>query len=136
MVCSVSTKLQALGFKPSKVDIALFFYNKGNVTIFLLIYVDDIIVASSSPQATAALLQDLNSEFALKDLGELHYFLGIEVSKLNGGILLTQEKYTHYRKRVLRQQFRAVGEDSNPVGEGFPNRVSEFLLGKNRWRFK
>jgi hypothetical protein len=80
MVCSVSTKLQALGFKPSKVDIALFFYNKGNVTIFLLIYVDDIIVASSSPQATAALLQDLNSEFALKDLGELHYFLGIEVS--------------------------------------------------------
>jgi histone deacetylase 1/2 len=56
--------------------------------------VDDIIVASSSPQATAALLQDLNSEFALKDLGELHYFLGIEVSKLNGGILLTQEKYT------------------------------------------
>jgi hypothetical protein len=35
--------------------------------------------------------------------------------------------------RVLRQ---AVGEDSNPVGEGFPNRVSEFLLGKNRWRFK
>jgi hypothetical protein len=42
----------------------------------------------------------------------------------------------HYRKRVLRQQLRAVGEDSNPVGEGFPNRVSEFLLGKNRWRFK
>jgi hypothetical protein len=25
---------------------------------------------------------------------------------------------------------------SNPVGEGFPNRVSEFLLGKNHWRFK
>jgi hypothetical protein len=42
----------------------------------------------------------------------------------------------HNRKRVLRQQLRAVGEDSNPVGEGFPNRVSEFLLGKNRWRFK
>jgi hypothetical protein len=44
--------------------------------------------------------------------------------------------YCHYRKRVLRQQLRAVGEDSNPVGEGFPNRVYEFLLGKNRWRFK
>jgi hypothetical protein len=43
---------------------------------------------------------------------------------------------SHYRKRVLCQQLRAVGEDSNPVGEGFPNRVSEFLLGKNRWRFK
>jgi hypothetical protein len=38
--------------------------------------------------------------------------------------------------KALRQQLRAVGEDSNPVGEGFTNRVSEFLLGKNRWRFK
>jgi hypothetical protein len=44
--------------------------------------------------------------------------------------------WLHNRKRVLRQQLKAVGEDSNPVGEGFPNRVSEFLLGKSRWRFK
>jgi hypothetical protein len=42
----------------------------------------------------------------------------------------------HNRKRVLRQQLKAVGEDSNTVGEGFPNRVSELLLGKSRWRFK
>ena len=32
-------------------------------------------------------------EFALKDLGELHYFLGIEVKKVHDGIVLTQEKY-------------------------------------------
>jgi hypothetical protein len=44
--------------------------------------------------------------------------------------------FRHYRKRVLRQQLKAVGKDSNPVGEGFPNRVSEFLLGQSRWRFK
>jgi hypothetical protein len=42
----------------------------------------------------------------------------------------------HNRKRVLRQQLKVVGEDSNTVGEGFPNRVSELLLGKSRWRFK
>jgi hypothetical protein len=47
----------------------------------VLIYVDDIIVASSTQQATEALLRDLKSDFALKDLGELHYFLGIEVKK-------------------------------------------------------
>jgi histone deacetylase 1/2 len=38
-------------------------------------------------------LQDLNKEFALKDVGNLHYFLGIEVNKIHEEIVLTQEKY-------------------------------------------
>ena len=70
----LSTKLQQLGFRPSKGDTSLFFYKKGNITIFMLIYVDDIIVASSSQEATTTLLNDLRSDFALKDLGDLHYF--------------------------------------------------------------
>jgi hypothetical protein len=64
------------------------------VKIYLLVYVDDIIVASSSSQVVTTLLQDLGNEFALKDLGALRYFLGIEVSQLKDGILLSQEKYT------------------------------------------
>jgi hypothetical protein len=40
-------------------------------------------------------LKQLNEEFALKDLGDLHYFLGIEVSKARDGIILTQEKYVN-----------------------------------------
>lgn len=59
----------------------------------MLIYVDDISVTGSSQKAIAALLQDLKKDFALKDLGELHYFLGIEVSQGKDGILLSQEKY-------------------------------------------
>lgn len=43
---------------------------------------DDIIVASSSKDATKVLLRDLEKDFALKDLGELHYFLSIEVKKV------------------------------------------------------
>jgi histone deacetylase 1/2 len=72
---------------------SLFIYDKGNVTIYMLIYVDDIIVTSSSPEAVIALLNDLRKDFALKDLGDLHYFLGIEVKKVKNGILLSQSKY-------------------------------------------
>lgn len=61
----------------------------------MLIYVDDIIVASSMASATSAFLQDLTNDFALKDLGDLHYFLGIEVSKVNSGIILAQKKYAN-----------------------------------------
>jgi hypothetical protein len=81
-----------LGFVPSKGDTSLFFYSK-SITMFVLVYVDDIIVASSSLDATTTLLCDLEQEFALKDLGSLHYFLGIEVSYISDGILLSQGKY-------------------------------------------
>jgi histone deacetylase 1/2 len=63
------------------------------MSIFMLIYVDDIIVTGSSQEAIDALLRDLKQDFALKDLGDLHYFLGIEVIKDEGGIVLSQEKY-------------------------------------------
>jgi hypothetical protein len=82
-----------LGFAVSKGDTSLFIYQKGGVSIFLLIYIDDIVVASSSDQVVEALLADLRRDFPLKDLGPLHYFLGIEVEKVKGGIVMSQKKY-------------------------------------------
>jgi hypothetical protein len=70
-----------------------FFLRNKSVTIYVLVYVDDIIVVSSSQSATAALLHNLEQDFALKDLRDLHYFLGIEVTKIKDGILLSQSKY-------------------------------------------
>jgi hypothetical protein len=82
-----------LGFSPSKGDTSLFFLHSKSVTIYVLVYVDDIIVVSSSQSATVALLHNLEKDFALKDLGDLHYFIGIEVTKIKDGILLSQSKY-------------------------------------------
>jgi hypothetical protein len=71
----LSSKLIHLGFAASKGDMSLFFYKDKNMTMYVLVYVDDIIVISSSPDATAALLRNLDKEFALKDLEDLHSFL-------------------------------------------------------------
>jgi histone deacetylase 1/2 len=60
--------------------------------MMLIIYIDDIIVSSSSDAAVSALLKNLGHEFALKDLGDLHYVLGLEVHKQSGGLLLNQKK--------------------------------------------
>jgi hypothetical protein len=89
----LSDKLQQLGFVPSKSDTSLFFLRKKDVTVFVLVHVDNIIVASSSPGAMTALLKNLEKDFALKDLSDLHYFLGNEVTKIGNGILLSQSKY-------------------------------------------
>jgi hypothetical protein len=105
----LSSKLQSLGFSASKADTSLFFYNKGGVTIFMLIYMDDIVVASSSKKALDAHLHDLGLEFASKNLGDLHYFLGIEVKKVHEGIIVSQEKYAnHLFHRVNMQICKSV----------------------------
>jgi hypothetical protein len=61
--------------------------------MYLLIYVDDIIIASSTDAAVETLLNDLRLEFTLNDLGPLNYFLGIEVKLSSDVIVLTQEEY-------------------------------------------
>jgi hypothetical protein len=63
------------------------------LSLCLYWYVDDIINASSSSLAVDALLHDLGTDFALKDLGPLHYFLGIQVTRSDEGLYLSQEKY-------------------------------------------
>jgi histone deacetylase 1/2 len=97
----------------------LFYYNKGNVAIFVLVYVDDIIVASSSREATRALLRDLEKDFALKDLGDLHYFLGMKVKKVDNGLVMSQQRYA---ADVLK---RTRMDKSKPVDT--PLSVSEKL---------
>jgi histone deacetylase 1/2 len=102
-------KLVQLGFTPSKGDTSLFFYHKGETTVFVLVYVDDIIVASSSLTATKALLKDLEADFALKDLGDLHFFLGIEVKRTSDSLVLSQQRYaTDVVKRANMWNCRPV----------------------------
>jgi hypothetical protein len=72
----LSSQLIKYGFVASKSNTSLFIYCNNNITMFMLIYVDDIIVASSSPAATDALLKVLVKAFALKDLGDISLFLG------------------------------------------------------------
>jgi len=77
--------------------------------IFMLVYVDDTIVASSSQEAVEVLLSDLEKEFAIKNLGDLHYFLGIQVNRKKGELLLTQERYaTEMLQRVNMQLCKSV----------------------------
>uniref|UniRef100_A0ACD5TNX4 Uncharacterized protein n=1 Tax=Avena sativa TaxID=4498 RepID=A0ACD5TNX4_AVESA len=89
----LSDRLQQLGFTPSAADTSLFIFAQNGVTMYMLVYVDDIVIVSSSSSALDSLLHQLSSTFPVKDLGSLSYFLGIEVIRNPGGISLTQKKY-------------------------------------------
>jgi hypothetical protein len=68
-------------------------FKHADIIMYMLIYVDDIIIVSSLDSATEKLIQKLTNEFAVKDLGNLEYFLGIEVKNMKTGILLSQRRY-------------------------------------------
>ncbi|XP_044378311.1 uncharacterized mitochondrial protein AtMg00810 [Triticum aestivum] len=91
----IAAFLQSLGFWSTRSDASLFVYHQGADTAYLLIYVDDIILTASAPNLLQRLTARLHDEFALKDLGPLHYFLGIEVVRRPDGFFLHQQKYAH-----------------------------------------
>jgi hypothetical protein len=70
-----------LGFSHSVCDNSLFTYHSGDDTAYILLYVDDIILTASSDTLRKSIMSKLSSEFAMKDLGPLSYFLGISVTR-------------------------------------------------------
>lgn len=82
-----------LGFTSSSVNTFLFYLSQHSFQIYILIYVDDILVVTNSFGFVAGLLSELKCEFALKDLGALSYFLGIQEQCTISGLHHHQEKY-------------------------------------------
>jgi hypothetical protein len=89
----LSDLLLQLGFLSSKADTSLFFYDHHGFQIYMLVYVDDIVIAGSSQADVDRVVATLSGTFPIKDLGRLDYFLGIEVSYNPRGMVLTQRKY-------------------------------------------
>jgi len=86
--------LLSIGFHASKVDTSLFIFSIGVDIFYLLVYVDDILLTGSNSLLLQRLVQLLSSEFKLRNLGSVHYFLGIEVTPTGIGLMLRQHKYT------------------------------------------
>lgn len=85
--------VSTLGFSHSTSDHSLFIYRQGTAMAYILLYVDDIILTASSDAIRKSIISLLSSEFAMKDLGPLSYFLGIAVTRHTGGLFLSQRKY-------------------------------------------
>ena len=88
-----SEAIRAAGYVQSRADYSLFTRIQGKSFTALLIYVDDILITGNDPVSIAAIKKFLHSQFHLKDLGDLKYFLGIEVSSSKNGIFISQRKY-------------------------------------------
>ena len=89
-----SSTLIQLGFIQSKADYSLFTRRHGDIFMILLVYVDDVLIACNDKAEVDRFKVMLDDKFKLKDLGDLKYFLGLEVARSDKGIALCQRKYT------------------------------------------
>ncbi|XP_074304226.1 uncharacterized protein LOC141638943 [Silene latifolia] len=89
----LSYALLAYGFVQSMYDYSLFSYVKENVEVHILVYVDDLVLGGTDYEALSRVKSYLGACFHMKDLGDLKYFLGIEVARNTSGVFICQRKY-------------------------------------------
>lgn len=99
------------GFTRCESDHSIFTRGKGESLVIVTVYVDDLIITGPSKEGISATKQELSGVFRMVDLGDLNYFLGIEVLRgVEGDIQLSQRKYAEaVLKRFGMDQCKPLG---------------------------
>ncbi|XP_056690349.1 uncharacterized mitochondrial protein AtMg00810-like [Spinacia oleracea] len=85
--------LKKRSFSQSFRDYSMFCREQNGKMCIVLVYVDDLLITENDEEYIQRLKIELDREFTVKDLGEMRYFLGLEVSRTEKGTLLNQRKY-------------------------------------------
>jgi hypothetical protein len=101
--------LQDKGFKRGTIDNNLYIKTEGNDLLIVLVYVDDIIFGSNNASLVQWFDSAMQFEFEMSMIGELSFFLGLQITQRFEGIFLSQKKYL----REILKRFQM--EDSTPV---------------------
>ncbi|PWA93616.1 hypothetical protein CTI12_AA069020 [Artemisia annua] len=89
----LTTFLISFGFVQSYADTSLFTITKDTSFTALLVYVDDILITGNNQTLINTVKEQLHQAFSIKDLGPLHYYLGIEILRNKTGLIMSQRKY-------------------------------------------
>jgi hypothetical protein len=87
-------------FEMGKVDQTLFLLRQGRDILIVQVYVDDIVFGGSSNSLVARLADDMSKEFEMSMMGELQFFLGLQIKQSKEGTFVHQAKYT---KNIVRK---------------------------------
>ncbi|KAJ0817154.1 putative RNA-directed DNA polymerase [Helianthus annuus] len=92
---TLSTHLLKNGFERGQIDSTLFIKRKKEDFLLVQVYVDDIIFGSSDENMCKEFEQVMKSKFEMSAMGELSYFLGLQVEQKEDGMFIHQTKYVY-----------------------------------------
>ncbi|KAE9268938.1 hypothetical protein PF001_g29444 [Phytophthora fragariae] len=113
------------GYQRSMTEPCLYFRLEGDMTMLVLVYVDDILVATNAEEEKNKLFEDLDKEYGIKDQGLLKHYLGVEVEQTDECVIIRQRKYAH----EIVEKF-GYGE-AHPVGNPMEVNARFEPLGEN-----
>lgn len=117
------------GYTQSKNDFCLYVNQFEGDTCYVLIYVDDIIVASKSKQLLLHCEETLKNSFCIKNLGEIKNYLGLQIKKENGCFTINQASYI---TRIIKEFGLAEAKVSEiPISVGYGKGGESVLLLNN-----
>lgn len=118
------------GISYSRADSSLFILTKGPTLLYLLVYVDDLILTGNDNVVVSQFVTSLSQRFSMKDLGPLKHFLGIEVLPTSTGLFLSQQQYLqtlltkthmHQSKPLATPMFAPTSFTSSATGHFLPS---------------
>lgn len=131
---TVKTLLRKLGFQQSESDACLFMMKLNSEWIYLLIYVDDMLVVCKDEQWVASFEEKLRNEFEILSLGEVHQFLGVKVTKDTNGIYSLSQK-AFIREIAERFGLEGAKKSNIPLDTGYYNgKDSEPMQSNDQFR--
>lgn len=120
---TVTEVLQKLGFQRSKADMCLYMRQDKERMMYVFLYVDDLLVAGVTPEATKCVSKQLREHFQIKDLGDVHFYLGIQVDQDGDGSFLLEQS-TKIQQLLEKQGMIDCKPASTPMETGFPSAIT------------
>jgi histone deacetylase 1/2 len=93
--------LKSIEFIRSDADFSVYVAQVGNVKFFIVVYVNDLILVCNNKDKLLQVKEELFRKFEMKDLGDLHFFLGMEVERDHAQCLLYINQI-EYLKEILK----------------------------------
>lgn len=115
--------LLEFGFMNAKSDSSLFVYHHDSILVYCLVYVDDLVITGNNSPFVERIIDYLGKKFSLKDLGPLHFFLGIEVIPTREGLFLSQHKYI--RELLARTSMEGAKDVTTPLSTSVPLKLDD-----------